>query len=193
MENFYHKNNRALQDQFGSRDLADRMIEHIVKDQISESVREFIEKRDMFFISTVGESGFPTVSYKGGSVGFVKVLDQKTIAFPGYDGNGMFLTAGNMLSNNQVGLLFIDFENQKRMRMHGMASVMLNDPLINEYPEAQYIVRIVVENIFPNCSRYIHRYQKLEPSKFVPKLGSKTPEPEWKSYDEFKDAVPKNT
>jgi len=189
MENLYHKDNRALQEQFHSRELADRMIEHIVHDQISEGDRDFIEVRDMFFISTIGESGFPTVSYKGGEVGFVKVLDQKTIAFPGYDGNGMFLTAGNILSDSHVGLLFIDFENQQRMRMHGIASVILDDPLIKEYPEAQYIVRITVENIFPNCSRYIHHYQKLESSKFVPKQGVQTPEAEWKSCDEFKDVI----
>lgn len=191
MNNLYHKENRTLQDQFGSRSLANRMVEHIVHDEISEGDRDFIEKRDMFFISTVGEFGNPTVSYKGGAPGFVKVLDSKTIAFPGYDGNGMFLTAGNILLNNKVGLLFIDFETQQRMRMHGTATVNISDPLIHEYHEAQYIVRISIENIFPNCSRYIHKYKKLESSKYVPKQHAPTPEAEWKSLDEFKDVIPK--
>lgn len=114
----------------------------------------------MFFISTVDEQGRPTVSYKGGEVGFVRVVDEKTIAFPGYDGNGMFLTAGNIATNNEVALLFIDFENPKRLRLHGTARIVVKDSLLGEYVDAKYIIRIVVRNLFVNCPRYIHQYKK---------------------------------
>lgn len=192
MNDIYHKGNRDIQDQFDSRRLADRVNELIVHDEISDEDRNFIEARDMFFISTVDKLGRPTVSYKGGDSGFIRVIDEKTIAFPGYDGNGMFLTAGNIKENNQVGLLFIDFENPHRMRLHGTATIATNDPLLNEYIDAQYIIRITIRNIFINCPRYIHNYKKIDNSEYVPKQGCLTPIPEWKKLDVIKDFLPKD-
>src|SRR5919108_4501998 len=133
----YNRGNRELQDRFDTRRLADRIEERIVRDHIDPDDRAFIEARDMFFIATVDADGQPQSSYKGGEPGFVRVLDDRTIAFPVYDGNGMFLTAGNLLVNPQVGLLFVDFEGRKRMRLNGMASVDAEDPLLAEYPEAK--------------------------------------------------------
>jgi len=187
----YHENNRELQDAFDSRRLADRVNELIVHDEITDMDRDFIETRDMFFISTVDDIGRPTVSYKGGDSGFVQVVNKKTIAFPGYDGNGMFLTAGNIASNNHVGLLFIDFENPRRLRLHGTATVSLDDPLLSEYIEAQYIIRITIRNLFINCPRYIHRYKKVEQSEYVPKQGCPIPIPEWKTSEAVRDVLPK--
>jgi uncharacterized protein len=136
VENLYHGGSRSLQDRFDTRRIADRLEEKIVRDTIEERDRAFIEARDMFFIATADAEGRPQSSYKGGDPGFVRVLDERTIAFPNYDGNGMYLTAGNMLVNPNVGLLFIDFEGRKRMRLNGVASVDENDPLLGEYPEA---------------------------------------------------------
>jgi hypothetical protein len=190
MNDLYHDGNRELQDQFDSRRLADRVNELIVHDVITDGDRDFIEARDMFFISTVDELGRPTVSYKGGDTGFIRVVDKNTIAFPGYDGNGMFLTAGNIALNNHVGLLFIDFENPRRIRLHGTATVNTNDPLLSEYIEAQYIVRVTVRNLFVNCPRYIHRYTKMEKSEYVPKEGGPAPIPEWKTSEAIQDVLP---
>jgi len=128
--NIYHAGNRDWQDKFDSRRLADRLQELTVHDEIDDQDRAFIEARDMFFISTVDQHGRPTVSYKGGDVGFVRIVDNKTLALPGYDGNGMILTAGNIASNNHVGLLFIVFENPMRIRLHGAATVHADDPLL---------------------------------------------------------------
>jgi predicted pyridoxine 5'-phosphate oxidase superfamily flavin-nucleotide-binding protein len=125
-------------------------------------------------------------------VGFVRVIDQKTIAFPGYDGNGMFLTAGNISANHEVGLLFIDFENPQRLRLHGTAGITTNDSLLSEYVDAQYIIRIAVRNIFINCPRYIHQYKKLEQSPYIPKQGCEAPTPDWKKLDIVQDVLPKN-
>ncbi len=192
MSDIYHKGNREFQDQFDSRKLADRVNDLIVHDRISDEERKFIESRDLFFISTVDDQGRPTVSYKGGELGFIRVIDEKTIAFPGYDGNGMFLTAGNIAANHEVGLLLIDFENPQRLRVHGTGNIMIDDPLLSEYHDAQYIVRITIRNLFLNCPRYIHRFQKVERSEYIPKKGCETPIPEWKKLDVVQDVLPKN-
>jgi len=185
----YHDGNRKLQDRFDTRRLADRIEERIVHEAIDDGDRAFIEARDMFFIATVDEDGQPQCSYKGGEPGFVRVLDEHTVAFPVYDGNGMYLTAGNLLTTKKVGLLFIDFEGRKRMRLNGVASVDDDDPLLADYPEAQLIVRVAATEVFPNCPRYIHEYKLVERSRFVPKAECETPVPQWKRSDWAKDVL----
>jgi uncharacterized protein len=186
----YHEGNRELQDRFDTRRLADRIEDRIVRDHIDADDRAFIEARDMFFIATTDEKGQPQCSYKGGDPGFVRVLDEHTIAFPMYDGNGMYLTAGNMLVHPQVGLLFIDFEGRKRMRLNGVASVAAGDPLLAEYPEAQFVVRVEATEVFPNCPRYIHQYELVAHSRFVPKERCETPVPQWKRSEWAHDVLP---
>jgi predicted pyridoxine 5'-phosphate oxidase superfamily flavin-nucleotide-binding protein len=185
----YHDGNRELQDRFDTRRLADRLEER-ARDHINADDRAFIEARDMFFIATTDEHGRAQCSYKGGDPGFVRVLDERTIAFPVYDGNGMFLTAGNVLVNPNVGLLFIDFEGRKRLRLNGAAAVDPNDPLLAEYPEAKLVVRVEAAEVFPNCPRYIHEYRLVQRSRFVPKTDRETPVPEWKRSDWARDLLP---
>jgi uncharacterized protein len=186
----YHDGSRKLQDRFDTRRLADRLEEKTVRDHIRDDDRAFIEARDMFFLATADEEGKPQSSYKGGDPGFVRVLDERTIAFPNYDGNGMYLSMGNALVNPNVGLLFIDFEGRRRMRLNGVASVDENDPLLPEYPEAQFIVRVSATEVFPNCPRYIHEYKLVARSRFVPKAECETPVPQWKQSDWAHDALP---
>ncbi|HEX6662400.1 MAG TPA: pyridoxamine 5'-phosphate oxidase family protein [Gaiellaceae bacterium] len=186
----YHEDSRHLQDRFDTRRLADRIQERIVHETIDQGDRAFIEARDMFFIATTDELGQPQCSYKGGEPGFVRVVDETTIAFPIYNGNGMFLTAGNVVQTGKVGLLFIDFEGRKRMRMNGIASVDDADPLLSEYPEAQLIVRVKATEVFPNCPRYIHEYRLVTRSRFVPKSDCETPVPQWKRNDWARDVLP---
>jgi uncharacterized protein len=185
----YHEGSRRLQDRFDTRRLADRIEERIVGDRIDDDDRAFIEARDMFFIATVDEDGRPQCSYKGGDPGFVRVLDDRTIAFPVYDGNGMYLTAGNLLATKNVGLLFIDFEGRKRVRLNGVASVDEDDPLRADYPEAQLIVRVAATEVFPNCPRYIHQYRLVAHSRFVPKADCETPVPQWKRNEWAHDVL----
>jgi predicted pyridoxine 5'-phosphate oxidase superfamily flavin-nucleotide-binding protein len=186
----YHEGNRELQDRFDTRRLADRIEERIVRDHIRDEDRAFIEARDMFFIATVDEEGQPQSSYKGGEPGFVRVLDATTIAFPLYNGNGMYLTAGNLATTKKVGLLFIDFEGRKRMRLNGEATLSDDDPLLAEYPEAQLIVRVHATEVFPNCPRYIHEYKLVQRSRFVPKQECETPVPAWKQSEWAHDVLP---
>jgi predicted pyridoxine 5'-phosphate oxidase superfamily flavin-nucleotide-binding protein len=190
MAEIYHEGNRSLQDRFDTRRLADRIEERIVHDVIDDRDRQFIERADMLFLATADQQGRPTVSYKGGDPGFVRVIDAHTVAFPNYDGNGMYLSMGNALVNPHVGLLFIDFEHQRRMRINGEASIALDDPLMAEYPEAQFIMRVRARQVFGNCPRYIHKYQLVERSQFVPRQGCETPVPDWKRAEAFADALP---
>jgi hypothetical protein len=187
----YHDGNRKLQDQFDTRRMADRIQEVLVSDRLTD-YRELIESRDMFFLATADEKGQPNCSYKGGDPGFVRVVDEHTLAFPNYDGNGMYLSMGNLLKNPHVGILFIDLEEGNRLRVNGEAIIERQDPLMAEYPEAQFIVRVRVSHVFPNCPRYIHQYKLIQRSKFVPKKGCKTPVPEWKRSDWAADVLPAN-
>ena len=184
----YHEGERELQERFDSTRLADKLRERVVHDTISESDREFIGRMDMFFLASVSGDGNVDCSYKGGEPGFVKVLDERTVAFPNYDGNGMFMSAGNILTNPKVGMLFVDWENQWRMRLNGTASIDFADPLQADWPEAMFVVRVRAEEVFPNCPRYIHKMQLVERSGFVPKAECRTPEPDWK--DHFEEALP---
>ena len=192
MSDIYHEGNRRLQDQFDTRRLADRLDEAIVQDSIMPSDKDFIERLDMFFIATVDERGHANCSYKAGDPGFVRVLDEHTLAFPNYDGNGMYLTMGNILTTRQVGLLFIDFENQKRMRLNGEATLHRDDPLMREHPEAQFITRVRAREVFANCPRYIHKMKLVQRSRFVPKQECPTPVPGWKKGEWVSDTLPEN-
>jgi predicted pyridoxine 5'-phosphate oxidase superfamily flavin-nucleotide-binding protein len=185
----YHDGSRRLQDRFDTRRLADRIDERLVCDWIDDDDRAFIERRDMFFLATADAEGRPQCSYKGGDPGFVRVLDERTIAFPVYDGNGMYLSAGNALVNPHVGLLFIDFEGRKRLRLNGIASVAEEDPLLDEYPEAQLVVRVRATEVFPNCPRYIHEYRLVQHSRFVPHADCTTPVPAWKRREWATDVL----
>jgi uncharacterized protein len=186
----YHEGSRRLQDRFDTRRLADRIDERLVRDTIDDDDRAFIEARDMFFLATADEEGRPQCSYKGGAPGFVRVLDERTIAFPIYDGNGMYLSVGNTLVNPQVGLLFVDFEGRKRMRLNGIASIDDADPLLAEYPETQLVVRVRATEVFPNCPRYIHEYRLVQRSRFVPDEACETPVPRWKRETWSRSALP---
>jgi predicted pyridoxine 5'-phosphate oxidase superfamily flavin-nucleotide-binding protein len=181
---------RELQDRFDTRRLADRIDERLVHDSFSDGDRAFIEARDMFFLASSDADGHPTCSYKGGDPGFVRVVDEHTLAFPNYNGNGMYLSMGNVVAHGDVGLLFIDFEHQNRMRVDGTATIDHDDPLLPTWPEAQFVVRVRPRAIYPNCPRYIHKYTLVERSRFVPHAGAETPVPDWKRSDWACDVLP---
>ena len=184
----YRESHRQLQDQFDTRRLADRLAS-VAGDDVT-SFREFIEARDMFFLATTDAAGQPQCSYKGGDPGFVRVVDPTTIAFPVYDGNGMFLSVGNITENAQVGLLFIDFSHGSRLRLNGEASVDPEDPLVGEFPGAKLVVRVRVRAVFPNCRRYVHTHGPTQRSVFVPVAGESPPVPDWKLDEWFDGTLP---
>lgn len=186
----FHDGNRALQDRFGTRALADRIDERLAATEIDERTARFIAGRDMFFLATADADGRPTCSYKGGEPGFVRVLDPVTVAFPSYDGNGMYLSTGNVTVNPNVGLLFLDFERGRRVRLEGTASIDVSDPLLDDYPEAQLVVRVRARAVYPNCPRYLHRYTLESRSEFVPHADRVTPTPDWKAQPWAAEVLP---
>ena len=186
----YHEESRKLQDQFDTRRLADRLVEMLVRSVFNQEDREFIEGQRMFFLATTDADGFPDCSYKGGDPGFVRVVDERTLVFPSYDGNGMFKSLGNIRANSAVGLLFLSFEQPKRLRVNGTATVSSDDSAIGLFPGAQLLVRVTPRHIFPNCPRYIPQMQLVEASPYVPRAGCTAPVPNWKKRPQFNEVLP---
>jgi uncharacterized protein len=181
---------RRLPDARDTRRLADRLGQVTVHDTFSDEDRAFIRRSSMFFIATTDTHGYPDCSYKGGLPGFVRVLDERTLCIPDYDGNGMYRTWGNVRVNAHVGLLFIDFERPQRLRVNGVAQVSEDDPLRPEFPGSVFIVRVTADRIFANCPRYIHKMQLVEHSRYAPRPGYTPPVPAWKAFADFRDALP---
>ena len=186
----YHDGMRQLQDVRDTRRLADRLEQTIVHTAFSDEDCAFIHRSTMVFVATADAAGHPDCSYKGGLPGFVRVLDDCTLALPDYDGNGMYRSWGNILVNPHVGLLFIDFENPKRLRVSATARISADDPLRAEYPGSVFIVRMKAQRIFPACPRYIHKMQLVEISTYVPRSDHSPPVPAWKKSEQFCDALP---
>jgi uncharacterized protein len=188
----YHAGMRRLQDRFDTRRLADRLDEKLGRTAFAAEDREFIGSRAFFFLASADGEGNPDCSYKGGAPGFVRVTGPGELAFPSYDGNGMFRSLGNVLVNPAVALLFIDFERPRRLRVNGRAFIADGDPLLESYAGAQVVVRVRAARIFPNCPRYIHRMNSAEPSPYVPRAGYSPPVPAWKRFEMFRDVLPSN-
>jgi predicted pyridoxine 5'-phosphate oxidase superfamily flavin-nucleotide-binding protein len=191
MSTAYHEGMRQLQDRFDSRRLADRLDEKLGRREFTPEDRGFIESRTLFFLATADAEGRPDCSFKGGDAGFVRVTAPGELAFPTYDGNGQFRSLGNVLVNPAVALLFIDFENPRRLRVNGLAALHFEDPLMEQFTGAQGVVRVRAERIFPNCPRYIPRMQVVEASPYVPRPGGEPPVPRWKTFDAFNEVLPR--
>ncbi len=189
-DDFYGVAQRALQADFDTTNLADAHLATIVTAEISDEQREFIESRDFFFLSTVDPQGWPTVSYKGGGRGFVHVVDEQTISFPLYDGNGMFLSSGNIDASAKIGMLFIDFETPNRLRLHANARLNRSDEALARFPGANLVVDAEVDNVFVNCARYVHKHKRLETSEYVPDDEGNQPYPAWKRIDLIQPFLP---
>lgn len=185
----YHDGNLYFQEAFDTRRLADRVAEGATE-TLSKEQASFIERADMFFLATCDHRGLPTCSYKGGDPGFITVVDESTIAFPNYDGNGKYQSMGNVIKNANVGILLVDFINQSRLRLQGVMSFDVEDDLMGKYPEAQFVARVNLTEVYPNCARYVHKYELVERSQYVPRAGTETPIPPHKQ--KYQDVLPAN-
>ncbi|HEX6236071.1 MAG TPA: pyridoxamine 5'-phosphate oxidase family protein [Acidimicrobiales bacterium] len=186
----YHRGARAMQDRFNTRRLADRLEQVTVHTALTPDDVAFIERSPMFFLATADADGWPDCSYKGGMPGFVRALEPTTLAFPSYDGNGMFRSLGNILVNPRVGMLFIDFAQRARMRVNGTATVHHDGESLAAFEGAQAAVRVAVQRVFPNCPRYIHRMEMVEHSANAPRRGHVPPDADWKRMPVFRDVLP---
>lgn len=187
----YHQGNRELQDAFGSRALADRLEEKLRRDRFNEDDAALIGAQGFFFLATADAEGRPDCSFKGGPPGFARVVSPDLLVFPDYDGNGMFKSLGNIRANPHVGLLFIALgEAPRRLRVNGRAEVVSDDPLIDQIPGAQLLVKVTPTDIFPNCPRYVPTLTLEAPSAYLPAAAAPALEPKWKSFEMFADVVP---
>lgn len=189
MSDFFTATQRKLQHEFSSTALADRIVEAAVDNTLSDQHVEFIQTRNMFYLATIDETGFPSCSYKGGSVGFVRVLNANTIIFPDYNGNGMFMSMGNIEAQAKVGLLFVDYEHPQRLRLRGAARCLRDRSMLDSYPGANLVVEVTIEHAWVNCPRYVHRMQPLETSPYLPKKDGTATLALWKRIDLMQDVI----
>lgn len=189
-QNFYRPGHREIQDRFDSRRLADRLAEVTLAATFSAGDRRLIAAAPFLWLSTADAEGWPDVSYKGGRPGFVHLLDDNRLAFPSYDGNGMFRSLGNITENPRVGLLFCDFDQPWRIRVKGLARLVDEPDVLRQWPGAQVVVEVTAQTIFPNCGRYVHRSGE-EPSVYAPDEGYEPPSAEWKSREAFAGHLPR--
>jgi predicted pyridoxine 5'-phosphate oxidase superfamily flavin-nucleotide-binding protein len=187
---YYSKQHRTLQAQFGTEKMADRIEQLASHNEFNDDAKGFIEHSEMFFLTTINDKGQPTVSYKGGDMGFVKVLDANTLIFPSYDGNGMFLSMGNIVDNPQIGMLFISFQAPHRIRVQGTATISQDAKLLAHYKEANFVVTVKLSELWQNCPRYIPKMEKVRDSRYVPRADCDTPLAEWKRVDLLQDVLP---
>lgn len=187
----FHAGNRELQDQFGSRALADRLEEKLRRDRFNDQDAAFIAVQGFFFLATADAQGHPDCSFKGGDPGFVQVVAPDLLVFPDYDGNGMFKSLGNLRANPRLGLLFIAMgDRPARLRVNGVAEVVSDDPRLEAMAGAQLLVKVTPTDIFPNCPRYIPNLEGIKPSQDIPRHAEPSVEPKWKSMVEFAQVTP---
>ncbi|SEI05232.1 hypothetical protein SAMN02799636_05165 [Methylobacterium sp. 275MFSha3.1] len=190
ISNLYGPRHRVFQEAFETGNLANRLRSLSVTSELTATQQAFIARQDLVFITSVDHRGFPTCSYKGGARGFVRVAGPRVIELPSYDGNGMYLTAGNLAANPKLGLLFIDFETPHRLRLHGTARIARDARDLERHPGAELVLKIDIAEVFVNCPRYIHRYRREATSGFVPGRARAGELPAWKRIDLFADVLP---
>jgi predicted pyridoxine 5'-phosphate oxidase superfamily flavin-nucleotide-binding protein len=187
----YHQGSRELQDRFASRALADRLDERLRRETFNDADKAFVEESPFFFLATADADGQPDCSFKGGLPGFARILAPDLLAFPDYDGNGMFRSLGNIRVNPRVGLLFVRIGDKPgRLRINGRAEIAFEDASLAGIPGAQMLVKVTPTDIFPNCPRYIPHLEMIEPSIYAPRSDVAPVEPAWKGAEAFKDVVP---
>lgn len=182
-DEFYSDAQRALQKEGKHEKLSEVVVHAIVRDELEEIHTDYIKSRDYFFLSTVNADGEPTVSYKGGPVGFVKVMSTSRLIFPNYDGNGMWLSMGNIDEAAKVGMLFMDMVTPWRIRVQGTASLSRDPALLKLFPGSNMVVDVAVDVVFQNCARYIHKHERVETSPYIPADDGSQPFPAWKRID----------
>lgn len=182
----------TLQRRFDTEALAAAELAVIVHDVLTPADQAFVAGAEMFWLASVDPRGSPTVSYKGGAPGFVKMPDDKTLLFPCFDGNGMYFSMGNIAATSHVGLLFMNFETPSRLRVQGDARLTDEAAVVALWPGAQFAVQVDITALITNCPRYIPRMQRVAPSRYVPHaVSGAQPIPGWKRIDAIQAVLPR--
>lgn len=143
--------------------------QRLLWDRIPETLHERIEGAPFFFLATSSPDGRCDCSYKGGGPGLLRILDSRRFAFPDFEGNGAFMSLGNILLNPRVGCLFIDFADGARLRVNGRATIHErgsgsdgDDPVACLFPDSPRVILVDVEEVVPNCPRHIPLLQAVD-------------------------------
>jgi predicted pyridoxine 5'-phosphate oxidase superfamily flavin-nucleotide-binding protein len=91
---------------------------------LGDDEREFLQGRDSYYMASVSESDWPYVQYRGGLADFVKVLDSRSVGFADFRGNRRYISVGNLIKNDRVGLIFMDYPNRSRLKLLGHAELV---------------------------------------------------------------------
>jgi len=123
---------KAMQEKAGSRVSYARMERDNYVDGLTENEIDFIEQRDSFYMSSIGENGFPYIQHRGGPKGFIKVLDAKRIGFIDFRGNMQYISVGNIATNNNVALIMADYPARARLKILARAEIveLKDDPVL---------------------------------------------------------------
>ncbi len=180
-----------LQRRFDTQALAAAELQVIVHDILTAQDRAFIAGLEFFWLASVDPQGSPTVSFKGGAPGFVRMPDDNTLLFPCFDGNGMFFSMGNIAHTGHIGMLFMDFEKPNRLRVQGDATLTDDPAVVSLWPGAQFGVQVAITALITNCPRYIPRMSRQQASRYVPNpTTGDQPVPGWKRIDVIQDLLP---
>ncbi|QPJ66374.1 MAG: pyridoxamine 5-phosphate oxidase [Candidatus Nitrohelix vancouverensis] len=177
MTAFGSKGEKKLQKEFGCERNATSFYKNQMRDILNPAMQEFIAERDLVFIATSDAGGECDCSFRGGPRGFVRILNDRTLAYPEYRGNGVLASLGNISENPHIGLIFIDFEeNSIGLHVNGKARIVKNDELELEketrilleqekYKEGgkppECWVWIEIEEAYIHCSKHIPRFQNM--------------------------------
>ena len=181
--NFFHEGMREFQELFDGVRTADAIEKHRKHYEFWDDEIDLIRKSKFFFIAS-SWNGYIDCNIKSGDPGFVKIVKDGVIEYPEYDGNSMYRTAGNIVKNANVALLFVNFDGKsRRIRINGHASIHRDSNSLKRHYGAKFVVRIKCE-IYPNCPRYIPNLKNDKLSVYTPRKEEGTPPaPEWKERD----------
>jgi uncharacterized protein len=180
---------QAAQEQRGSRQTYDKYIANgSASDRIDENIATFISQLDGFYLGTVGSNGYPYIQFRGGSPGFLKVLDEKTLGFADFKGNVQYITVGNLEGNDKAFLFLMDYRHRERLKIWGRAKYIERDTALLERlkipdykAEVERAIVFEVEAYSWNCSQHIPiRYGDREVASMVTSLENRITELEEK-------------
>jgi hypothetical protein len=169
---------RRLQELYGTRKRAEQFYKLQVLDHLNEEMRDFIARRDLVFVSTADGEGNCDATIRAGAPGFVRVIDEKTLAYPEYRGNGVMASLGNISENGHVGLLFVDFYGARvGLHVNGSAAIVNDVRAIagtdDAYGQLEFAngkgrsplerwVLVTVDEAYIHCSKHIPRFEKIQ-------------------------------
>lgn len=153
---------QVLRERFGTTVQAAKLEQRLVSSTITFLFKMYIEASDFFFLATANGKGETDCSFRGGEPGFVQVVDEQTLLFPDYAGNGLYQSLGNLLENPHIGMLFIDFEKAQRLRINGTASISFEEADLARFPGALSVAVVKVREVYTNCSRRIPKLVRVQ-------------------------------